>query len=103
MTVKRDSTYIHTETTRRDDGKFIRLAIIVPVETTESIDVVDSVGKLLMRLNISNHNDHLQSIDVIGSPQFSELDTYHVHAWLDGVMILSETRMAPLINVSIDH
>ena len=88
-----------TRTTTNDDGRFIRHAVIVNRDQTESIDIVDHTGRLLMRLNISNHDDGSKSIDVIGDPATNS--EYCVQSWYQGERIMHNNLHASLVAVVI--
>lgn len=58
------SEWATTETATYDDGKYVRTAIVVPMEESASIDIVDEHGAHMARLNVFAYKDAI-SVDVI--------------------------------------
>ncbi len=51
---KSKSADARTRTTSRDDGKFVRTAVVIPCQGSPgSVDLVDPDGQLLVRVNVS--------------------------------------------------
>jgi hypothetical protein len=73
----------NTKTSKTDDGKFERLAVVVAPGLYESVDIISPEGKLLMRLSLFNHETEA-SIDVIPSPK--RVSNLQVAWWVDGVV-----------------
>jgi hypothetical protein len=59
-----------------------RVAVVVPDDMYESIDVVDEKGNLLGRLNLFNPSNGHFSVDLMFNP--SGMSTYGVRSWLCG-------------------
>jgi hypothetical protein len=54
-----------TKTTTRDDGKFVRTALVLSNTETGSVDVVDAAGNFLARLNLCAIESGGVIVDVI--------------------------------------
>lgn len=83
----------------RKDFPHTRMAIEIGDDSVESIDIIDPLGNLLMRLNIYNHASGNASIDVIGNPARPTLNT--VQAWANGERLFRESREAGLTSVIV--